>query len=115
MNKLHELTVKALSLKTRVALLGAPLGNKNAAGPHNMQGSVKSNKSLVKLRSQFRDVYREVNKTRTKLSTLDDRIQNFKSQGKPIPDLLWQDFNKTLAKNKVLFAKEQRLRDKLGF
>ena len=35
MSKLHALTVKVLSLKTRVALLGALLGNKNAAGPHD--------------------------------------------------------------------------------
>ncbi len=35
MSKLHELMVKGYALKTRVALLGAPLGNKNAAGPHD--------------------------------------------------------------------------------
>ena len=35
MKTLNELMVKALSLKTRVTNFGAPLGNKNAAGPHD--------------------------------------------------------------------------------
>ncbi len=39
MDLLGKVTVKALALKTRVALLGAPLGNKNAAGPHDGHGT----------------------------------------------------------------------------
>ncbi len=35
MSKLNALVIKGYSLKTRVALLGAPYGNKNAAGPHD--------------------------------------------------------------------------------
>lgn len=35
---LRQLTIKVNSLKTRVALLGAPIGNQNAAGPHDGRG-----------------------------------------------------------------------------
>lgn len=38
MNTIRELTQKGQVLKQRIAKLGAPYGNKNAAGPHDGHG-----------------------------------------------------------------------------
>lgn len=39
MNAIGELKQKGQELKQRIAKFGAPIGNQNAAGPHNKQGS----------------------------------------------------------------------------
>lgn len=45
---LSELQTKAFDLQTRVALLGAPYGNQNAAGPHDVSGGrVEESKTTV--------------------------------------------------------------------
>lgn len=58
MKTLDELTVKALSLKTRVALLGAPLGNKNAAGPHDGIPGNDSAPHIPAIRAELKSLYK---------------------------------------------------------
>lgn len=40
MTMIREMSIKGRDLKQRIEKFGAPLGNKNAVGPHNMSGLV---------------------------------------------------------------------------
>jgi len=65
------------------------------------------------LMDRFREAYRETGKTRTRLVRLEDRIDNFKNQGKEIPAELKNSHRKALADNKKWFAREEKLRERL--
>ena len=52
---MNKLQIKVNSLKQRLALLGAPPGNQNAAGPHNMSGIKKALKDLFENVSHDKD------------------------------------------------------------
>jgi hypothetical protein len=63
----------------------------------------------------FRLAYRETDKTRTRIKNLDNRIGNFKCQGKEVPDYLAQEYKKAMMDNARWYCKECTLRDTLEY
>lgn len=61
MNKITQLQMKVNSLKTRLALLGAPLGNQNAAGPHD--GIPGNDSNQTQINTGVHNAFQKANET----------------------------------------------------
>jgi hypothetical protein len=68
-----------------------------------------------RIMKSFRLAYRETDKTRTRIRNLDNRIGNFKCQGKVVPPKLVKEYRTAMLDNARWYTKECALRDTVEY